>query len=75
MIYFWLVITIQEKGKYYAYAQRISTSDDIKSFLERFKGLLHANITPTKKRALEIAKCWNDSYKNNGTYLFSSPTF
>lgn len=75
MKYFWLVITIQEQGKYYAYAQRISTSNDIKSFLERIKGLLHANITPTKKEALNIAKCWNDSYRQNGTYLFSSPTF
>lgn len=60
---------------YYAYIIKCTEADNIKSRLASIGGLLHANIYATKKRAAEIVKFWNDSYKASGTYLFDAPSF
>lgn len=60
---------------YYAYVVKCTDSDNLKTVLTMICGLVHANIFPTKKKAAEAVKLWNDSYKANGTYLFSSPAF
>ena len=39
------------------------------------KGILHANICDTKKEAERIVEQWNESYKQNGTYMFDTPKF
>ena len=90
MKYFYLAVTIEQDRNeniftertnpennpgYYAYVLKCSESDNIKSVLERIGGLLHANITPTKKQAAEIVTYWNACYKANGTYLFDNPAF
>ena len=62
------------EGKYYAYIVKMSSSDNVLSKL-KIKGLLHANIYPTKKRAAAVVEAWNASYKSNGTYLFDCPGF
>lgn len=55
---------------YHAGVLRVSSADNLISELKEIRGLMHANIQPTKKVAEEIAKYWNDCYKRNGTYLF-----
>lgn len=57
---------------YYAFAFPVGEQDNIKSRLENVGGLMCANICATKKRASELVKLWNDSYKANGTYLFDA---
>lgn len=64
-------ITINENFKYYSYAIRITSADNVLSKLA-IKNILHANIFTTKKEAEEIVKLWNESYKKNGTYLFDT---
>lgn len=74
MKYFYFAVTVKENGKYYAYIVKMSSSDNVLSKL-KIKGILHANIYPTKKQAAAVVEAWNASYKSNGTYLFDSPGF
>lgn len=69
MKYFYIAVQVEEGGKYYAYAVKVSESDNLLSKLN-IKGILHANIYPSKKKAAEVVETWNASYKANGTYLF-----
>lgn len=59
-----------EEG-YFACVIKVSESDNLKNHLEAIRGLVHANIRPTKKDAQELADFWNECYKQNGTYLYS----
>lgn len=74
MKYYYFAVTIEENGKYYAYAVKANENDNILCKL-KIKNIKCANICPTKKRAAEIVEAWNDSYKTNGTYMFDSPSF
>ena len=74
MKYYYFAVTIEENGKYYAYAVKANENDNILCKL-KIKNIKCANICLTKKRAAEIVEAWNDSYKTNGTYMFDSPSF
>ena len=74
MKYFHFAVTVEENGKFYAYLVKISPSDNVLSKL-KIKGILHANIYPTKKQAATTVEQWNAVYKANGTYLFNHPGF
>lgn len=65
----YIAIQIRENGKYYAYAIKVSESDNLLSKLD-IKDIISANICDTKKRAEELVTFWNDCYKRNGTWLF-----
>lgn len=65
-----VAVSVQEDGKYYAYMVKISESDNALSRLA-IKGIVHANIFTTKKKAEEAVDCWNECYRINGTYMFS----
>ena len=67
-------VSVREDGKYYAYVVKISESDNALYRLA-IKGIMHANIYSTKKKAVDMAYFWNERYKENGTYLFSYPLF
>ena len=71
---FYVAVQIEENGKYYAYAVKVSENDNLLSKLE-IKGIIVASIFETKKRTDEIVKFWNAVFISNGTYLFDSPTF
>ena len=74
--YFWMAVTEEENGKYFSHAWRFSENDNIKSVLATFKNLAYANVMPTKKRAVEVARYWNECHKKNGTYMFDdAPLF
>ena len=74
MKYFYFAVTIAENGKYYAYVVKISQDDNVLTKLN-IKGILHANIYPTKKQAAAIVTFWNEMYKRNKTYMFDNPSF
>ena len=67
---YYIAVTEQdENGKNYAYAIPITSSDNILCKLEN-RNFLHANIFITRKETEKVVKFWNESYKNNGTYMF-----
>ena len=70
----YLAVTVEENGKYYAYMIKHHNSNNLLNILD-IKGILHANICETKKEAERIVENWNESYKQNGTYMFDTPNF
>ena len=70
MKYTWLALQIEENGKFYAYASRVSTADNLVSKLSR-KSLVTANICTSKKEAAAMVDSWNAAHKENGKYMFS----
>lgn len=70
MKYTWLALQIEENGKFYAYASRVSTADNLVSKLSR-KSLVTANICTSKKEAAATVNAWNAAHKANRKYMFS----
>ena len=69
--YTWYVISQkQEDGKQYAFPFRIRNNVNIASFVLNMPTINTMNPCNTKKKAVEIATAWNETYKVNGTYLY-----
>lgn len=74
--YVWYVLTREKDGKRYAHAFRLRSNYNIASFVKDYPDIEWMNSCPTKKFAESLAQAWNDSFKNNGTYMFSDgPAF
>ena len=65
----YLALTVCENGKYYSWAMRTGSNNNLLSVLA-IKNLISANVCDTFKRAKEIVSAWNETYRINGTYLF-----
>ena len=70
----YIVVDIAENGKSYAYVIKTSASNNLVSALN-IPGIRSANVCDTKKQAYEIAEAWNETAKQNGSYLFLFPQF
>ena len=71
---FYFAVSVCEDGKNYSYAVKVYQSDNVLSRLA-IKNIKTATICPTRKRAEELVKFWNECYKANGTYMFDVPAF
>ena len=63
------------RGGNCAYIVKFTSSDNLKSVLDRIGGLKAANLCTTKKEAKELVYVWNEAFKQNGTYAFDNPAF
>ena len=70
----YIAITVSENKKYYSYMIKHNNSNNLLN-VAKIKGILSANICDTKKEAERIVEQWNESYKQNGTYMFDTPQF
>ena len=70
----YLAITIRENEKYYSYVLPVPESDNLIAAL-KIKNIYNAMICSSKKSASEIVNTWNETYKQNGSYLFDTPLF
>lgn len=70
-----MVVSVSENGKNYAYALRFGANNNLVSVLSSIANLASANICGTWTAAKEIASAWNEAYKANGTYLFGAISF
>ena len=68
---FWIAADVEENGKYYAFAFKVSENDNLKCRLAGIQNLYAANIMPSKKIADEVVAAWNSAHKANGNYLFA----
>lgn len=68
---FWIAADVEENGKGYAFAFKVSENDNLKSRLAGIQNLYAANIMPSKKAAFEVVAAWNDAHKANGNYMFA----
>ena len=64
-----------DPGGNYAYMVKFTSSDNVKSVLDRIGGLKAANMCATRKEAKELVDVWNEAFKQNRTYAYSDPTF
>lgn len=71
MKYFWIAADVEESGKGYAFAFKVSEYDNLKCRLAGIQNLYNANIMPSKKAALKIVSVWNDAHKATGTYMYA----
>lgn len=71
MKYFWIAADVEESGKGYAFAFKVSEYDNLKCRLAGIQNLYAANIMPSKKAAHEVVAAWNDAHKANGNYMFA----
>ena len=71
MKYFWIAADVEESGKGYAFAFRVSEYDNLKCRLAGIQNLYAANIMPSKKAAQEVVTAWNNAHKANGNYMFA----
>lgn len=67
-----LALTVEENGKFYSWAYKVSSRNNLCDVLARIKNLVSANVCDSYSKAKEIVSAWNDTYKANGTYLFDS---
>lgn len=70
----YLVITIQENGRRYAYAHKQSYNNNLLN-LANIKGVEFVAPCETLKKAKATAESWNAAYKANNQYLFYCPSF
>lgn len=70
-----MVVSVSENGKNYAYALRFGANSNLVSVLSRIANLVSANVCDTWTAAKEIASEWNEAYKANGAYLFDAISF
>ena len=70
----YIAITVSENKKYYSYMIKHNNSNNLLN-VAKIKGILSANICDTKKEAERIVEQWNESYKQNGIYMFDTPQF
>lgn len=68
----YLVVDIQQGGKWYATTIAVSGGDNLVSVLAGFNGLESANICSSKKEADAIADHWNECHKRNGNSIFQA---
>ena len=66
---YYIAVQIKEDDKFYAYAVKVNTMDNLLSKLE-INNIVVANLCDTKKKAEELVNLWNESFKSNKTYLF-----
>lgn len=70
----YIVISIQENGKRYAYAHKQGYSNNLLN-LSKIKGVEILQPCESWKKAKETAERWNAAYKANNDYLFDCPRF
>lgn len=69
---YYYALSIFENGKRWAFAETLSEGMNILHFATRFPTAEIMIPCSTRKAAEEIAAKWNDSYRENGEYLFSA---
>ena len=69
----YIAVTEKHNEKLYSYWISVTSNDNILSKLSNPR-LVNANVFGTRKEAASVADSWNQSYKNNGTYLYDTKT-
>ena len=67
---YYIAVTEKHDNKHIAYVIKATSSDNLLSKLSN-PHLIYASAYDTLKKAGEVAEMWNQSYRDNGTYLFA----
>ena len=69
----YIAVQIEEDGKFYAYVVKTTDNVNLLSVLD-IRNIKTANVW-NKQQAYKVVEMWNEQFKQNGTYLYSSPSF
>lgn len=66
-----IAFSAQLDGKYWAGTMTVGSDDNVMNISRRISGMQAANLCATRKAAEELADCWNECFKRNGTSIFT----
>lgn len=69
----YIAVTVEENGKFYSWVHITKANNNLIDVLSSIQNIITANVCDTLKSAKEIVLAWNETYKRNGTYIFSKP--
>lgn len=64
-----VVFSVTQNGKHYAFADAIRTGENLKIFIDRYKCDV-CHLCESRQEAETTAHAWNEAYKANGTNLY-----
>lgn len=64
-----VVFSITQDKKHFAFADTIRTGENLKSHISRYNCEV-CHLCKSRKEAETLASVWNESYKANGTNLY-----
>lgn len=69
-----VVVVTAENGKYFAFADTIATGNNLTgnnliAILKRYNADI-CHLCESRREAEELARKWNEAYRQNGTNLF-----
>lgn len=70
----YIAISIKENNKNYAYIFKHNHCNNLLNILQ-INNIEFALLCKTKKEAEKIVNNWNQTFKNNKTYMFDTPSF
>lgn len=65
-----LVFSEMKDGKHFAHAETIKTGENLKNYVERYPNANIIHICESATQAAYLAEEWNQSYKDNNTYMY-----
>ena len=68
---FYIAFSAHLDGKYWAGTMTVSSNDNIMNISRRIAGMQAANLCATRKAAKELADCWNECFRRNGTSIYT----
>lgn len=68
----WIAIQQEQGGKRAAFVVEIGEGDNIVSKLAAYPNAF-GNAFTTRKKAEEVARCWNDGFRQQGKHLWDIP--
>lgn len=64
-----VVVVTTENGKHHAVADTIATGNNLVPILKRYNADI-CHLCESRREANELARKWNEAYRQNGTNLF-----
>lgn len=66
----YLVFSETKDGKHYAHSETIRTGENLMNHIKRYPAADIIHVCETATQAAYLAVEWNQSYKDNGTYMY-----
>lgn len=66
----YLVFSETKDGKNFAHAETIRAGENLRNYIERYPLAKIVHICESATQAAYLAEEWNESYKQNGTYMY-----
>lgn len=66
-----LVFSEKKDKKHFAHAETIRAGENLMNYVRRYPDTVIMHICESATEAAYLAEQWNQTYKNNGEYMYS----